>query len=1102
MASVAMVAFASADAAWAQTKSFDVPAQPAATGVAAFARQADVQLLISAADAQGRRTNDVRGAFSVTEALRLLLSGTGLTAQPTGSQTWTLVRASAPGAQLVNAAYVQSDAPISSTSKPTEVEEVVVTGSQIAGAKITGALPVAILDQDKILATGAVSADELFRAMPEAGDISFTPQFGGAGSQNLARGDVSTVSLRGLPQGNTLLLINGRRTVVHPTSQTDLSTPVFGYNVNTVPVPGLARVEVLKDGASAIYGSDAVAGVVNNILRRDVTGLEMGIQYGYAPGADLKEWTGDISFGTNFAGDRGNLSVFLSGATRTAVNADAQSFTRTGDFRPLVAGTAWASTAAFDIRSNATAWGSFSVLGGPGTITSNGVSVTDASGAFLVQPPAFAGCLQTGGPVCLGPGAITSPQFSQLRLDSPMSFKDLTILPSVDRINAFAYLNFDLTENVTAFSELGYYAASTHSRITPPAPLSSAPMTIAANAFWNPFGPISSPNRLPGLNTPAAGLPIRMTTYALIDTGPRKVDVDNDQLRFLVGLRGRTSGWKWESAALYTEASVTDISDAVSNTLFQQALNRTDATAYNPFNGGNPTNLSIGDGTPNARSTLDTFLVKSKRKNTTTLALIDFNVSRPDLLTIWSGDVGVAAGVEYRRDTYEDDRDPRQDGAITYRDSVTGILYGSDLMLASPSPDVKGSREVASAFVEFALPIISPDWNIPLMRSVNLQFAGRFENYSDVGSVAKPKIAGSWDVFDGLRLRGSWSQGFKAPNLEVLNTAVLERSNSRRDFIQCEADLRAGRIANFAQCTRAYFVTGLVQGNRDLKPEESESYSYGLVFSPRFLPEELGEITFTVDKWNIQQEGIVGTLTEDVAINLDYLARLGGGSNPLVTRAAPTAQQVSNFAGTGLTPVGDVTSVDSRFQNLLPLEVGGIDYTATYRKAFSGGVLSVTANASNLRKYFQAPSDDQQRLVEAKAAGVINSGVPVANALDLVAKDGRPEWKYSISATLDRGNWAFGWFTQYTGETYQPSVLSAQGAPFRVDNHYVSNVYLQYRFPGAGLEANTTVRLGVRNVFDKDPPFSAPPFVSPGAFVGSLYNPVPRYWSVHISKGF
>ena len=227
---------------------------------------------------------------------------------------------------FASSAIAQQEAP--------QIEEVMVVGSQIRGARITDSLPVSVVGQEEIAATAALSGDTLFRSIPEAGDITFNGTYLSNVNSNAARGDVSTVSLRGLAQGNTLLLLNGRRTVEHPTSQTDNETPVFGYNVNALPVAGLQRVEILKEGAAALYGSDAVAGVVNNVLRGDFTGTEVSLQYG---SAESDEWSANLLTGFDFAQGRGNVSFFAGVTDKENLRADAFGFTSIADKRPLVA---------------------------------------------------------------------------------------------------------------------------------------------------------------------------------------------------------------------------------------------------------------------------------------------------------------------------------------------------------------------------------------------------------------------------------------------------------------------------------------------------------------------------------------------------------------------------------------------------------------------------------------------------------------------------------------------------------------------------------------------------------------------------------------------
>ena len=224
------------------------------------------------------------------------------------------------------------------------------------------------------------------------------------------------------------------------------------------------------------------------------------------------------------------------------------------------------------------------------------------------------------------------------------------------------------------------------------------------------------------------------------------------------------------------------------------------------------------------------------------------------------------------------------------------------------------------------MPIVADAMNVPLVHGLDLQLAGRYEHYSDFGSVTKPKVAMAWDIVDGLRVRGSYSEGFRAPNLEQVNATQYARLATVTDFYRCEADIRAGRIASMNQCTRSASSSLLIAGNPELQPEESTNQSIGLVFQPTFLPESWGDFTFTVDRWKIEQEQIVGLLGATNAVALDYLNRINGDSNPNVTRSPVDADDVAVFAGTGLTPVGDVVSVSDRFVNLLPQTVEGVDF--------------------------------------------------------------------------------------------------------------------------------------------------------------------------------
>ncbi len=1011
------------------------------------------------------------------------------------------------GAQAQSVAIAPEASPENDAASP--ADEIVVTGSQIKGAKITGALPVSVIGLEQIDAVAAVSGADLFRSIPQLGGVTFNEQVLGGGNANAARGDVSTVSLRGLGQGNTLLLINGRRTVIHPTSQAitgvvDSGVPTFGYNANTIPVGDIERVEVLRDGAAALYGSDAVAGVVNNVLKSNFQGANFDAQYGGAQGTNLREFQINGLVGTAFSEGRGNLSLFGGYSQKSKLYLSDQDYTADADRRPAVAGTDFASVAAFNSTSTSTPWGTFRASGA-GIITSNGVAITNASRQFHVQPNGNAGCrVASATPgVCYDDGNGTTEMAtvdSNLRFNAPKTFSDLTTQPSVKRINLFSVAKYDFTDSFAFFGEAGFYRGKTDATVAAGGSLANIPITVAANAYWNPLGPIGSPNRLPGLNIPAAGLPVTISALSYVDAGTRQVEVTNYQYRLLGGLKGNFGNWNWESAALYNWATAKDVADGLSNTLLQAAINKTTSDAYNPFNGGDPANPSIGDTSINSQSSIDSFKIKATRRTKTTLGLWDFKLSNSKLLDLWGGNsIGVAAGIEYRRETYHDNRDARQGGIAgvdtTYTDAVTGIFYGSDLAGASPSPDVRGERNVKSAYAELGIPIVSPEMEIPFMRSLDFQVAGRYEDYSDVGSVAKPKIAGAWELLQGMRLRGSWSQGFRAPNLEVINTSTLDRVNTGVDYVLCEADLRAKRISNFSQCARSISVLRRSSGNPDLKPEQSESWSFGGVLTPP-LPEGWGAVTFTVDRWRIRQKNVVGLLDYQNGLNLDYLLRTQGSSNPNVVRRAPTADDIALVAGTGLQPVGELLYVVANFENLLPVTVQGIDFDFDYRLRNTPiGNFSFNVNASKLISYYVDAPGAVQQVIDARGAGSINAGVPIQGGGDVVGRDGQPRWRISATLNWSLGPVAVGAYTQFIDDVYENAVRDAAANAYVVKGQTTFNLYAQYTFD-AGTMRGTTVQIGARNIFDKDPPLSS------AGYLSNLYQPQARYLYTSLKKSF
>ena len=284
----------------------------------------------------------------------------------------------------------------------------------------------------------------------------------------------------------------------------------------------------------------------------------------------------------------------------------------------------------------------------------------------------------------------------------------------------------------------------------------------------------------------------------------------------------------------------------------------------------------------------------------------------------------------------------------------------------------------------------------------------------------------------------------------------------------------------------------LVAGNPQLKPEESTNLSYGLVFQPGFIPERLGTFTFTLDRWRIQQEQIVGLLGAQTAMIVDYLDRVQSGENPLVNRADPTIEDIELFEGTGIAPAGRALSVNDRVINLQPQTAAGLDFGLDWAlRRTRLGDFSVRFNVSKLTEFTRDPGTIVNALYDAREAGIIDPLTPPPDSSQLIGQNGRPEWRASSSITWSIAPWRAGLSNQYMSSFEQPQPLGLSGEPWVVDSGVVTNLYGQYRFYGG-----TAVRLGVRDLTDEDPS------LADNGFRGTVHCPWGRYWYVNISYSF
>lgn len=1094
-----------------RVKTFDIEAQPLTSALLEFGQQSDFSVGFVESLAASKIANRIHGRYSARTALELLLNGTELAFEVIDDETIAIV--SLPPAALTKAGTDEpvdeqrvASASVSPSAENPEaadaakrsdevrsVDEVIVLGSHIAGAGISDALPVTIWHRDRIGAQAAIDGGDLFRALPFAGATTFNgidTYFAGV---NSARGDIASINLRDLGTGNSLVLLNGRRMVAHPGVQTEYRVPAMTTNMNVVPVSLLERIEILRDGASAVYGTDAVAGVVNEVLRRDFSGASIKGQVGIEENTGMSEMEVSLHVGRTLNEGRSRLQLMAVLAGRTGVHSSERAYSSSSNLQPLLAGTENENNTAFNNTSVIGAWGQFRL---PAQVLQNGMPLTTASGVFHLQPVSLGGCVASlGENVCISDTLLPPELYGDHNTGRQL-------IPELKRATVVVTGEHTLTEETELYGEFVHYQADSDRISGAGVVLPSTPVTMPASNYWNPFGPETfsdgrvNPNRLPGIDAPAEGYDITLdssffgSSYLVADAGQRPIEVRNSSDRALVGLRGNLPGWQWDSALLYARAGTDDrTGNRVSNTLFQQALSLETPQAYNLFNGGNPVDTtSVIDTNPNPSAVIAPFLISVSRVNEVRLGMADFRVSVPDFLMMRGGAAPAAFGVEIRREEFKEDRDHRFNGTTKFTDIVTGETFDSDVMGTSVAADVAASRSVVSLFGEIALPLVGENNKLPFVESLNVQLASRYETYSDVGDTFSPRLAFSWRPFGPFNLRGSISQGIRVPNLPQLNADQTRRVLYGTDWYRCAALRNKGEIASLANCGALgrELIESSRSDSRALKPEDYRSTSFGLLIAPH----NYNDLLVSIDYWKIEQEGIVGLFGVENQIAVDYAGRLAGGSNEQVIRAPLTQGDLELFAGSGLVPAGRIVQIQDSYVNLDRRTSSGIDLSLSFRYAdLPFGDLMFDIDATRLI------SADQSLPPAALKINELNEpAINVVGAGDLLRRDSRPLWRAASFVQLERDNWRAGLSGQYVSSFYDTSTASdANGDYFVVDDMLTFGAYWEIETSFFG-DTVKSIRIGARNIFDKNPPLADETF----GYNAAMHSSYGRFWYLNV----
>ena len=1010
-----------------------------------------------------------------------------------------------------------------------------VTGSHLRRTDQEMVLPVTRLGPDQFEARDASSPADLLTMVPAITGLPLN-ETATLGAQ--ARGDDAAISLRGLPSSNALILLNGRRLAPHPISTVEGSVPSLSVNVNQLPTRGLDRVEVLRDGASSVYGTDAVAGVVNFVTRGDYRGTELVLRTGATAEGDGQENRVTLTHGQEFAGGKGRWLTTIDGYDRGAVFARDRDFSAESDFTSL-APAPWndlTKSTAFFSRSSTSAYGSYSlgVLNPNGTFTAGrpaGVpgTLVAASGQFFLVPTASGVGFKT-----------TTPSRTGLERDYYWNNNAYRVIqPESRRTNAFSRVEYDFNDRLTFFSDFSLYQARSVTYREPDGITASTDgnIVVPVTSPYNPFGsrywsPTGTPNtdgspRLTG--TPAA---VVITNKRLTDLATRTATITDAVYRGVAGLRGRLSDtWTWEAALLYSAARVTDSeAGADRKSLLQQAINQlTAAAAYNPFG----YNFAVQGGTlavtgPSASPDSATAAFRSPfvRNGLTKLGSGDFHATGA-LFPLWGGNtLGGAVGGEFRFEGYDDYRPPY----AGLNPPGSGLDPASnDFLGFSPNSDTHANRHVSAAYAEVVVPLAGHAFTLPLVQSLELSASARYENYSDFGGTTKPKLGVTWRPAKWALVRGSYNQGFHAPNLAELFTGALIRTATNNT--DAYRSIVTGLPTDGSSNRRS-----LSSGNLTLKPESSTGRSVGIVMD---LPPVRG-LSLSVDYWEIRQKDVISGPTANDAVNADRDALVAATQAAL---AAGTAIDQVNLGSGSAGYRGDPSVVR------LPLTQADRDFftafnagkPASQQRAAVGAIDYIRLTFFNKAQQFVNGVDlDLNYRLPATALGQFTFDSAWTRLIDFYSYDapGKPKtvllgqnsfaapgaalWRGTTALTWRRQQWGAGVSAYYIGR-YQDSnatttqaIYQSLGSPSYIAQVYTGgawtyryvvhdrltyNAYLSYRFkaqnPWLG---DTTLRLGVVNLRDTPPPLSS----DSRGYDPAVYNQLARgrEWSVQLTREF
>lgn len=917
-----------------------------------------------------------------------------------------------------------------------ENSQIVVTGSYIRGSAEDAAVPIDVISSEDLVRQGTPTITELLKALPSsAGVIGDSNQFGAG--QTTGSG---SVNLRGLGASRTLVLLNGRRLAVAPTL-------VGSVDTNLLPLAAVGRIEVLKDGAAALYGSDAVAGVVNFITRTDLDGLEASGSYSFIDGSD-GDYQASLNWGMQF--DRGNLLLSAGYRHRSELSVQERDF------------------AEQDYLTNPQ--GGWSPFGNPGTYTP--ILASGSPAGVFVDP----GCNLISGPVV--PASTGAPQcvFRYTSFDN--------LVEKENHYQAFGQFNYDLTDRIALRIE-GLYAnhdvpeensSPSYSPVQfPTAAINGRPLTSAGF-----FIPASNPGLRALLQTyPASSLGGALAANQAGVNGVsttilwRPLGVGGNPLtgfegkedkRYFEGYRlsgGLTfelgKSLKLDTALTYMENSSDIATPDIVVSRLELALRglggfgcnlaantpgQNGCLYFNPFSSGiirnaydGRTNPNYVDSTANSLEVIDYLFEDYAYQSTTRLLVADAVLSGETGLDLGGGPIGFAIGAQYRHNTSLRDVAPLAD--VAQFPCVDSEFNGNTncpnrrngvFSFFGPLDNYKYSSDVYAAFAELQVPITS---------ALNAQAAVRFEEYGgNVGSTINPKLALRLQATPWLALRGSASTTFRAPPQVTLiptPTTTLAFTSAVGGY-------------------RAYDTFG----NPNLQPETADTYNAGIIV-------QTGGFYASVDYYRFDFEG--GLDNEPGTAMVAALFPTGVTDAAACAAAAANPAFLSRFTfNNDVCSRGNLLRTRINQVNGPDIKTSGIDFSASLRGDFMGGRAAIGIDGSYVIDY-----KAEDFLVEGV---LVSEGDDFAGKLDYLGYGSIPELKGQAYAEFGTGPHLLRATVRYVGgmtDTRGATTFTATSPLGQEIDEFVT-ADLSYLLDIKPLDA--TLSVTIQNITDEDPPFA------------------------------